>query len=628
MEQIVGTSNKVLEVDLSSRSSTTVTVSETDRRQYLGAKGLALKLLYDRLTPGIDPLGDENIIAFMMGVYMGTGAPCSGRFAAATRSPLTGIITTASCGGPFGMALKTSGWDGLLIKGKAEKPTYLVIDRDGVAFKDGSALWGQDTQETQAAVSGEGRSALCIGPAGENRVRFANVCSGHRYLGRGGMGAVFGAKNLKAIVAKGGEFKIVARDAERFRALIKKANGYIQSNEFTSGLYRDYGTSSSVSIYNALGMLPVKNFSKGAHDETNKLSGQHMAKVLNSRHKTCTPCQIRCGHIGTVDGKERIVPEYETVGLMGMSLMVFDPLQVAEWNETCGRMGMDTISAGGTLAWAMEATEKGIFRSDLRFGEAAGVSAALDDIAQGRGLGRELALGSRALSDKYGGKEYAMQVKGLELPAYDPRATFGMGLNYAVANRGGCHLSTTIMAQESKLQLLDPYTTKGKAHHVRFLENLYCGINSMQTCHFTAYAYQMEVPLIKYTYRPIIKFLVQHLYPIALRVQDVDLWPAIWSAITGIPLSRGAFLKAGERIHVLERYMNTREGISRKDDALPERLLTEGRECDPKKRTVPLHEMLDVYYKIRGYDANGIPTDATLQRLGIDKRPAAASPGA
>jgi aldehyde:ferredoxin oxidoreductase len=345
-----------------------------------------------------------------------------------------------------------------------------------------------------------------------------------------------------------------------------------------------------------------------------------MMRVFNAKFKGCSPCSIRCGHVGTVDGEERIVPEYETVGLLGANLLVFDPVVISEWNEICGSLGLDTMSAGGTLAWAMEATEKGLLQSELKFGQAAGIAQTLADIAYKRGLGAELALGSRALGRKYGGEAFAMQVKGLELAAYDPRATVGMGLNYAVANRGGCHLSTTIMVQESKLKLLNPRLTRGKAAHVKHLENLYCAVNSMDTCQFTSYAFQLETPMVRYSSRKMLYLMLQYLPRLSLRFTDVSMWPKIWSSITGIELGQQEFLRAGERIHILERYLNTREGVSRQDDTLPERLLREGRKCDPEQRTVPLEEMLNEYYELRGYDAGGVPEDSLLNTLGIEKR--------
>lgn len=624
MQEVIGTNNKILEVNLSDQSFIVSSINEKDRALYLGGKGIALKLVYDRIKPGIDPLSEDNIIAFTMGVLMGTGAPCSGRFEAVTKSPLTGIFSSASCGGPFGMALKTSGWDALVIRGKAKKPVYLAIDAKGVTFHDAKSLWGKDTQVTQEKLSGEGSGSLCIGPAGENLVRYANICSGHRFLGRAGMGAVMGAKNLKAIVALGKEYKIVPKNKKFFEKTRKKFNKYINHNNVTAKNYRHFGTNANVNLSNAAGILPVRNFTGGSHGEAHKISGETMAERFNTTYSTCKPCTILCGHKGTFDGHARQVPEYETIGLMGSNLEIFDPVAISEWNEICTEMGMDTISCGGTLAWAMEATEKGLYQSDLKFGHAGNISQTIRDIAHGRGIGKELAMGSRELSKKYGGEDFAIQVKGLEMAAYDPRGAVGHGLSYATANRGACHLSASVFALEAYFNMASPHAKRGKATMVRFLENCYAALNSLHICFFTAFPVFLEPPLIRFTPVPMLKLLTQNLTPLALSLMDVSLWPELWHAILGKPyiplVSMRKFLTAGERIHMLERWMNCREGISHKDDTLPGRLLHEGRKCDPQGHTVPLAPMLKRYYKVRGYDANGIPTKKTLKRLGIEAR--------
>ncbi|MGD8835770.1 MAG: aldehyde ferredoxin oxidoreductase N-terminal domain-containing protein, partial [Desulfobacteraceae bacterium] len=239
MKQITGTTNRVLSVNLSDETFETVEISRSDRENYLGGKGLALKLLYDRFRPGADPLGGENIFIVMTGVLTGTGVACSSRFSAVTKSPLTGITAHSSCGGPFGAALKGSGWDGIIIDGKAKKPLYLVIDYKGVIFKSASGIWGKETGESQRLLAKEGSGSLVIGPAGENLVSFANICSGHRFFGRGGMGAVLGAKNLKGMVALGKEVKIIPANAKKLKKAGKKLKRYINSNRITSGTYRN-----------------------------------------------------------------------------------------------------------------------------------------------------------------------------------------------------------------------------------------------------------------------------------------------------------------------------------------------------------------------------------------------------
>jgi aldehyde:ferredoxin oxidoreductase len=617
MQEIIGTSNKILDIDLNTKKVSVYEVSKRERLLYLGAKGLGLKLLFDRLRPGCDPLGPENIIALMPGILMGTGGPCSGRFETIAKSPLTGIMGTSSCGGPFGMALKTAGWDGLLISGKADAPTCLYVTETGVEFLDAAHLWGKEIPDVQRELEGKKKNALIIGPAGENLVRFANIASGHRFSGRGGLGAVMGSKMLKAIVARGGAFKVRPVDPEGFAAARKKGNRYIKQNAMTGDAYRKYGTASNVRPNLEYRILPVHNFQDGWHAEGDQIAGETMAAKHKTSHHTCKPCSILCGHKGIFNGETMAVPEYETVGLMGASIGIFDTDRIAGWNQLCGRLGIDTISTGGTLAWVMEATEKRLVKSDLCFGSPQGVSEALTDIAYRRGFGDEMANGTRALSNKYGGKEFAMHVKGLEMAAYDPRGSYGQGLAYAVANRGACHLSAYMLTQEVYFNLLKADSTIGKARWVKFLEDLTCCVNALQACQFTMYAYLMESPLTKYTPDFILRPLMQYLPQAAIPLVDYSLYLDQWNTVTGLKLSRRDFIKAGERIHILERYMNTREGITRSDDTLPARLISQGRLSDPENKTVPLSKMLPRYYKLRGYDEHGIPTSETLKRLDI-----------
>jgi aldehyde:ferredoxin oxidoreductase len=622
MKTIIGASNRIIEVNLSTGQTTEFQVDEEDRRRYLGGKGLGLKLLYERMDRGIDPLGEENYLAFMMGVLMGTGAPCTGRFSAVTKSPLTGIMLHSSCGGPFGMAFKTAGYDGLLITGKAPSPVIIDIDENGARILDGADCWGLDTQEVQKQLNPDGKAGvLAIGTAGENRVRIANVASGHRFLGRGGMGAVMGSKKLKAIVARGKAYKILPANLKLFDRAKKRAGGYIDKNPITSDDYRNYGTSSHVNWCNDGGILPVNNFQEGSHPQADQVSGETMRQRYQSKPSTCKPCSIMCGHKGAfADGSVHQIPEYETVGLLGPNLGIFDPDAITLFSDRCGLLGLDTISSGSILAWCMEAGQKGLINTDLSFGVTEGILQSLDDMAHRRGFGDEMANGTRILSKRYGGADFAIQIKGLEMPAYDPRGSWGQGLAYAVANRGACHLSATTFALEVAFGFLDPYTARAKARFVHFFENLYAAVNSLHTCQFTAYAYVLEPPVVKYTPKFLLGLTMQYLPAVAIMLMDISIFSKLWRAVTGLRMNQWQMLKAGARIHVLERYMNTGEGISRKDDTLPRRFLTEGRGCDAKKRTVPLQPMLDAYYRLRGYDVHGIPTEKTMKRLGIDPK--------
>lgn len=619
MKPHVGAVNRVLEVNLSTGRVARFEVSKEERRRYLGGKGLGLKLLNDRMVPGVDPLGEANYLAFMMGVLMGTGAPCTGRFSAVTKSPLTGIMVHSSCGGPFGMALKTAGFGGLLVTGSAAHPVVLTIDADDARIEDGRAVWGLDTRETQGRLNPDGKAGvLAIGPAGEHQVRIANVASGHRFLGRGGIGAVMGAKKLKAIVARGKTFRILPARLRAFDRAKKKAGTYIQANPVTSQAYRNWGTSSHVRWCNASGILPVHNFRDGSHPLAERVSGEAMAERYGARPSTCKPCSILCGHKGRFpDGSMHQIPEYESVGLLGPNLGLFDPDLVADLNERCGLLGLDTISAGGVLSWCMEAGEKGLIETSLKFGAAAGIPQALDDMAHRRGFGDEMADGTRTLSNRYGGRDFAIQVKGLELPAYDPRGAWGQGLGYAVANRGGCHLSAATFVLETHFGFLTPYSTRAKAHFVKFFEDLYAAVNSLHTCQFTAYAYMLESPVVKFSPKWLLRLIMRYLPMTAIQLMDVGIYANLWESVTGHSLSQRQMLEAGERIHVLERSMNCAEGITRSDDTLPQRFLTKGRGCDAHGRTVPIEPLVDAYYRLRGYDANGIPTPTTRRRLAI-----------
>ncbi len=621
---ITGTNDRLLEIDLTTRQLRLLTVTERQRRLYLGGKGLGLLYLYERLTPGTDPLGPDNRLVFTTGVLMGSGAPCSSRFAAVTKSPLTGIILSCSCGGPFGLALKTAGYDGLIIGGRSETPLWLHIDSGGVAFRDAGSLWGRDTVETQRRLElGARDGALVIGPAGENRVPFANVASGHRFLGRGGMGAVMGAKNLKAVVVRGGAVRIVPRQPDRFERTRRRARRLIDANAITGHAYRRYGTAANVNPCRAAGLLPAHNFRAFSSPEAAAVSGESMRRKYAPRPSACRTCTILCGHKGTYgDGSTRQIPEYETVGMLGPNLGIFDTDRISAWNDLCGRLGLDTISTGATLAWAMEAGEKGLFETRLRFGSPEGIGEAIAATAHRRGIGRDLCLGTRRLSEKYGGADFAMHVKGMEIAAYDPRGAWGQGLGYAVANRGGCHLSSAVFAQEVLLGLLRPDSTRAKARFVYFFENLYAAVNSLVTCQFTSFAYLLEEPAVKYTPRPLLHMTMGLLPGLAQALISFPVLTGFFTAVTGLRLSRGDFLRAGERTHVLERWMNTREGIRRRDDTLPRRFLDEPRAGDPQGLTVPLASMLEGYYRLRGYDADGVPRPRSLTQLGISGDPA------
>ncbi len=619
MIEIIGAKSKILEINLSNQSVNRFIVSENDLRLYLGGKGLGLKLIYDRMDLSTDPFDEKNILAFAMGVMLGTGAPCTGRWSCVTKSPLTGIMVSSSCGGHFGMALKTAGVDGILISGKSDKPVYLEISDDDVKFIDASFLWGKSVSDTQKELNLSKDDGACvIGPAGENLVLYANIASGHRFLGRGGIGAVMGSKKLKAIVAKGKKYSIKPKNEKLFKKIKDRSVKFINRNKFTSVSYRTYGTTYNLNICNKNGILPVNNFSGRTNPEAYKVSGEVMAKRYDSKPSTCKPCLILCGHKGTYPDKTvRQIPEYETAGLLGPNIGNYDPDIIGEWNVILNEMGIDTISFGSTLSYVMEATKKGLMKTDFEFGKIDNISDLIYDVAHKKGFGAEIALGSKRLSEKYGGKDFAIQVKGLEMAAYDPRGAWGQGLNYAVANRGGCHLSSFIVSLEALFDYIPPYSTHGKHIWVKFFEDLWNGVNSLHTCQFTGFAYMLEPFIAKVTPKPILSAAMYLVPRLAITLMDWSIFSGFFSAITGIKINQWDFLKIGERIQVLERYMNTKMGVSKKDDTLPEKFLSEDCGDYKRKATVPLEKMVKKYYKIRGYDENGIPTEKLLKKLKI-----------
>ncbi|MCD6396285.1 MAG: aldehyde ferredoxin oxidoreductase family protein [Spirochaetaceae bacterium] len=623
MKEIIGVTNKLLEIDLTMKKWQVLNIDPKDRRMYLGGKGLGLKIYYDRFKSklnDIDTLGSENDLIFMAGVLTGTGAVCSARFAGVTKSPLTGIMVSSSCGGPFGGAFKTAGYDGLIIKGTSSSPLYLEISDGEVLFHDASQLWGKMIDETQNIFNLSANDGdLTIGPAGENKVSYANIASGHRFLGRAGMGAVMGSKKLKAIVVRGRSYRVRPVKEEMFKTVRRKASAQIARNDF-AGKYRKYGTNSNVIPGISAGYVPVTNFRYRTDERFKNLSGEVMAEKYQTKTSSCSPCSIQCGHKGTYsDGIVKQIPEYETIGLWGPNIDNYDADKIGEWNLLMNRLGLDTISAGGTISWAMEAGEKGLRKTVLKFGKTDNIGTILSDIAYQRGEGEDLGLGSAFLSRKYGGADFAIQVKGLEMAAYDPRGAWGQGLSYAVANRGACHLSAYPLALEVLFGFLNPYSTRSKAFWVDFFENFNAALNSLQTCQFTAFAYIMEPPLVRYTPNFLLKIAMQYLPWVAALVLDFSVLNKTYESITGISLSMKDYMKAGKRIHVLERYINTQMGISSKDDTLPDRFLNEADTNHSVKKTVNLKPMVDKYYKIKGYNSEGIPKDKTLSSLGIQK---------
>ena len=615
--KITGTAGKFLWIDLTQKNWSAYPVSAKDQRLYLGGKGLAIKIYYDlcrgRLEK-IDPLGGGNPLIFATGVLVGTRAPCSARFEVVTKSPLTGLLVGSSCGGPVGEALRTAGWDGLIIEGSADGATLLKVSATGVEFEDASSLWGMETGEAQEALELDAKEAAAlIGPAGENGVLYANIRSGHRFAGRGGIGAVMGAKKVKAIVVRGWSATIEPADPDGFRRAAGLARKRITRNPMTQA-YRAYGTAYNLRPGLEAGFLPARNFAAPPPPAADSCSGEAMAEHYRTKFSTCRHCAILCGHKGVYpDGRTRQIPEYETVGIFGANIGNTDPDLIGHWNERMNDLGMDTISAGSSIAWAMEAAEKGIRQSSLRFGEVEKIDSLITDIARRRGEGAELAEGTLRLSRRYGGSEFAIQVKGLECAAYDPRAAWGQGLSYAVYNKGGCHLGSYLIGLERLLEMMPPHTARGKPEWTVFCEDLYAAINSLQICQFTTYGILTEPPIPRCVPRFLLRVVTIYTPRMSQLLMDWSVLNRLFSSITGLRVGKLAFLKAGERITKLERWINSQMSPDAAADTLPARFTDEG------EHPVPIRRMVKRYYRLRSYTGEGIPDRRQLEALMEEK---------
>lgn len=655
-----GYMGRMLKIDLTTREVSEYPISDEQRELYLGGKVLAARILADLITGPLDPFGPENVIVVTTGPLTGTGAPMASRFNVSSISPLTGLLASSNCGGSFGLHLKKAGCDGLVITGRADAPVWVEIAEDGVRFHDASDLWGMTTGETQAALPPR-TGKLVIGPAGENRVRYAGLVSDDRMAARAGIGAVFGAKNLKALVAHGRKVVPVARQ-EQVRSRIKGWAQELRAHPITGNQLPRLGTAGLLAGMHARRMLATRNFSRGQFERFDAVSGETLAEAHLIRNGGCTGCPVHCGRevslpeegagAGAAEaecagagapratgsgqkagpkGRRVKGPELETIVLLGPNLENADLPAIIRWNHLLDELGMDSISTGGTIAFAMELNEKGLWENGLRFGEVQDLPRLFEDIAHRRGIGDLLAEGSRRLAERFGGMGFAMQVKGLELPAYEPRAAVGQGLGYAVSNRGGCHLNAGYLAVLEGLGLeMDPQTPRAKAALTMLMQDLMEAISAAGNCLFSSYdvfpAALLNRPngllaravnrLLPWVGGPVALILWLRWMPIHL--PGLPLTHAL-EAVTGMKMDLGRLKLIGERGYNLERLVNTRLGVTAADDDLPERLKSvEQVPGDPRTR-VPLAPMKRQYYRLRGWTPDGVPTPALLRRLRIQQ---------
>jgi aldehyde:ferredoxin oxidoreductase len=600
-----GYAGRILEVDLTQGKVERTSLDWEWASKYIGGKGFAARYLYDHLPQGCDSFGPENLLIFAAGPLTGTLVPGSGRCIVSTKSPATGYWLDANCGGSFGTEMKMAGLDALIIKGKSPTPVMLVLDDEEVHLRDASDLWRKDTFSTHQWIknhSGEEFRVACIGEAGEKRVRFASIISEARAFGRGGAGAVMGSKNLKAIAIRGHRPLTIAKP-EYFMKVCREAFNELAIHPDSGGGRQKYGTNTILSCMNEAGVHPVRNFQKGVFQGRSVVNEEEIQQFY-VRNKACYGCPIYCSKISEVkEGKYKGAfvegPEYENVWSFGAQCENKNIPSIIHAEYLCDLYGLDAISTGSVVGFLMECVEKeALGESDigfpLRFGDDEGMIRALHLIGRREGPGLLWGEGVKRIANEIGkgSESFAMHVKGLEMPAYDPRGSTGIALAYATSDRGACHLRSWPIAAEllSAEERIDPFSIEFKAEFVKNQQDLFTVVNSSVTCLFTIFSLSL---------RHIVQFL---------------------HSVTGIESfsSSEEVLRIGERTNNLVRLFNLREGLTKEEDTLPNRFLTESLKEGPSRgRVVDLEAMLKEYYFVRGWDEEGVPKPETLKKLGL-----------
>lgn len=586
---MTGYQNKVLRIDLSGRKYSTEPLNMEFAEKYVGSKGLAIRYMYEELKPGIDALGTENKLFFTTGPLTGTPVACSGKLSIAAKSPATGTMNDCSIGGHAGIRIKYAGYDMVIFEGKLDKPGYIVIEDDKVKFMDADDLWGKGSHEAEGILTkkyGTDYSVLSIGPAGENLSPMACINSDYyRQAGRGGIGAVMGSKNIKAVIVRGtGGVKVpdIEKTTARIIELLQK-DVLQEDNTFVY----DSGTTAFLEACNDGGILPYKNFS----DTTDPDWKEYNDGVLMEHRKGkrgCGSCGLGCGNFLQIGKAVCEGPEYESISVAGPNAGIKDPEHIVKFNQVADDLGLDTISAGDTIIWAMEMTERGIHDFGIRFGEADKMISMLEMMARKEGIGADLADGVKKASEKFGGTDFAMQVKGLEYPQYEPRGSWGMSIAYAVSDRGACHMRAYAPNEEVFAASIPPYTAEGKGQMVYNLGEFNAVKFSLCICDFWG----------TITY---------------------EIMAELLTIVTGREWTPEEMGEVGRRVLNIGRAFNQREGFARKDDTMPERLAKDPLKSGPAAgQTIPkeaFDDMLDQYYKVMGWDENGCLPDEIIATL-------------
>ena len=610
---------KILRVNLTAGTCKSEALNMQWARDYIGQRGLATKYFVEEVDAKVDPLSPANKIIWATGPLTGTMASTGGRYSVITKGALTGAIACSNSGGYWGAELRMAGWDMIIFEGKSAKPVYLVIEDDRAELHDAAFIWGKSVWETEPAIKAKHQEpqmrVSSIGRAGETGCLYAGVVNDlHRAAGRSGVGTVMGSKNLKAIGVRGTLGVGNIRDFKAFMQATTAAKKVLHDNAVTGQGLPTYGTQVLMNVINTMGALPTRNHRDVQFEGAKDISAEAMheprktdGKANLVTNQACFGCTIACGRISKIDEKHFTVQnkpqyfgasgglEYEAAWALGAANGVNDLEALTYANFICNEQGMDPISFGATVGAVMELYEMGVLTKeqlgiDAKFGSAEALAYFTEITVKGEGFGKEIAQGSKRLTAKYGYPDLSMSVKGQEFPAYDSRGIQGMGLAYATANRGACHLRGYTVASEvlGIPVKTDPLVTEGKADLVKAFQDATAVFDSAGVCVFTTFAWTLA-----------------------------DLQPQLAAACLS-EFTLEELGKIGERIWNMEREFNNRAGFTHKDDTLPKRLLTEPAKTGPAKGLVNgLDKMLPEYYKVRGWDTEGRPTKETRTRLGL-----------
>lgn len=599
---------KLLRINLSTLKVKEEVIKDEMISEFIGGMGFGVKLLTDEVDPTIDSLSVGNKIIISVGPLNGTAAPLFAQTCMVTKSPLTNGILNCYAGGYLGYKIKSSGYDCIVIEGMAPELVYVIIDQKGVKIKECPNLVRKNTLQTEEFIKKEENTEnlgfMTIGAGGENLVRFASVMSSTRAFGRGGAGAVFGSKHLKAIAFSGGKDICVNQPLE-FDKAVKEAYSYFKkamSSEYNLlSMFSKYGTGSGMALINEKYALATKNHQLGNFEKASKIDGFAYIKKFPSRQIACFGCPVHCGQVhkfetGKFKGMVTRGPEYETTYSFGSDCFIDDLEVIAKAHQICEEYGMDTLSAGCTMAFAMECYEKGLIKKEdtegieLNFGEGEGMLKVLEKIGRREGIGKLLAEGTKRVAAKLGGgsKDFAMNVKGLEFAAWMPQRMRGIALTFATSNRGACHKRAPIGPELMGQIPMDK--VKGRAEVVKNIQDKVNAIFTLVGCRFS----EFELPL--------------------------EIFVKLLNRASGLNYGVKEFIKVGEKIWNIERLFNLDAGLTKNDDQLPARCfdplpLKDG---ETRMKREDFEYMLKDYYKLRGWDENGIPTKAKLKLLGID----------